>query len=235
VRLNCRGSLPEAAVYATALAAHQRSAIDAADALVTPSRYAADRLTELGLPPDKLHVVANYVPDIAPRSSADQGTYAFMAARLSVEKGVAYAIDAAAEANVPLKVAGDGPLEGEIRAQAARKPNVELLGRVPPAQVQRLLEGAALALVPSISGDVMPFAALEAMAAGVPIVASDAGSLPEVVGRERTVPKADAHALAERIPTVYGSSPEGDALIARAHQRFGEQRYLDALLSLYSG
>src|SRR5262249_14720627 len=84
LRLNCRGSRAEAAVYATALAAHQRSATDAADVLVTPSRYAADRLIELGLPADKLRVVANYVPDIAATSAAADGTYALCAGRLSV-------------------------------------------------------------------------------------------------------------------------------------------------------
>jgi glycosyltransferase involved in cell wall biosynthesis len=229
LRLNCRGSLPEAAVYAASLAAHQRSAIDAADALITPSRYAADRLTELGLPGDKLHVVANYVPDIADRSRADEGTYALAAGRLAVEKGYAYAIEAAALAGVPLKIAGDGPLRDKL----PRGGDVEFLGLVEPARVKQLLHGAALALVPSISGDVMPFAALEAMAAGVPIAASDAGSLPEVVGAERTVPKANARALADRIPQVYGDSSEGDALIARAHELFGERRYVEQLLAVY--
>ena len=96
-----------------------------------------------------------------------------------------------------------------------------------------LLAGAAMAVVPSVSGDVMPFAALEAMAAGVPVVASDAGSLPEVVGAERTVPRADAAALAARMAELFGDPErrrrEGDALIARAREAFGEERYVREL------
>ena len=238
VVLNCRGSLPESAVYTSALALHQPSVLDAVDAFVTPSRYAAARLRTLGLPESKLSVVANYLPadEIATESKAHEGDYALFAGRLSVEKGAAYAIDAARQAGVPLKVAGDGPLETELKASADGAP-VEFLGRVPTAEVRKLLAGAAMALVPSISGDVMPFAALEAMAAGVPVVASDAGSLPEVLGPESCVPKKDAHALAERMETLHRDPDlrrrEGDAGIARARTHFGEQRYLDELRAVY--
>ena len=238
--LNCRGSLPESAVYTTALALHQPRVLDAVDSFVTPSRYAADRLTGLGLPADRLSVVANYVPDdeIADESRAHESHYALYAGRLAVEKGIGYAIDAARESGVPVKVAGDGPLAAELRAQAEGAP-VEFLGPVPRGEVQELLRGAAMALVPSVSGDVMPFAALEAMAAGVPVVASDAGSLPEVVGTNSCVPKKDAGALAKRMRALFddpGSrKSEGDAGSARVRERFGEQRYLRELLAVYHG
>ncbi|MEA2444465.1 MAG: hypothetical protein QOJ12_1757, partial [Thermoleophilales bacterium] len=240
MRLNCRGSLPESAVYTTALALHQPRVLDAVDAFVTPSRYAADRLTSLGLPSDRLSVVANYVPDdeIANESRAHDSHYALYAGRLAVEKGIAYAIDAARESGVPLKVAGDGPLANELKTRAEGAP-VEFLGPVPRAEVRELLRGAAMALVPSVSGDVMPFAALEAMAAGVPVVASDAGSLPEVVGMDKCVPKKDATALAKRMRALLDDPAsrrtEGDAGIARVRERFGEQRYLRELLALYDG
>jgi glycosyltransferase involved in cell wall biosynthesis len=72
------------------------------------------------------------------------------------------------------------------------------------------------------------------MAAGVPVVASDAGSLPEVVGTERCVPRKDAAALAGRMRELYDDPgrrrAEGDALIARVRERFSEARYLAELL-----
>ena len=236
--LNCRDSVPQSAVYTAALAAHQPRVFDAVDAFVTPSRYAADRLIRLGLPEDRLSVVANYLPDdeIAAESRAHAGEYALFAGRLSVEKGAAYAIDAVRKSGVPLKVAGDGPLEDELRHRAAGA-SVEFLGRVPGPEVKRLLSGAALAVVPSISGDVMPFAALEAMAAGVPVAASNAGSLPEVLGPDSCVPKKDAAALANRVDALWREparrKAEGEAGIARARERFGEQRYLRELLAVY--
>ena len=239
LRLNCRGSLPESAVYTSSLALHQPRVLDATDAFVTPSSHAAERLVDLGVPADRLHVVANYLPgdEIADASRAHEGDYALIAGRLSVEKGIAYAIDAARESGVPLKVAGDGPLADELRARAAGAP-VEFLGRVPAPRVRELLRGAAMALVPSVSGDVMPFAALEAMAAGVPVIASDAGSLTEVVGAGSCVPKKDAAALAERMRALLADPDarrrEGDELIARARERFGEERYMRELLAVYA-
>ncbi len=59
VRLRCRGSLPEAVAYGTALALWQRRLIEQADALIVPSAFARERLRELGapLPWDRVHVL----------------------------------------------------------------------------------------------------------------------------------------------------------------------------------
>jgi glycosyltransferase involved in cell wall biosynthesis len=96
-----------------------------------------------------------------------------------------------------------------------------------------------MAVVPSLGGDVMPFAALEAMAAGLPVVASRSGSLPEVVGERRCVPRRDPHALANAMSALWADPErrrtEGDALIERARERFGERRYVEDLLALYAG
>jgi glycosyltransferase involved in cell wall biosynthesis len=235
--LNCRGSLPESAVYTTALALHQPAVLDAVDRFVTPSRFAADTLERLGLPGDRLDVVANYVPEIAADSKAHEGTYALVAGRLSVEKGIGTAIEAARISGVPLKVAGDGPLAAELR-ELARGAPVELLGRVSPERVRELLRGAAMAIVPSVSADVMPFAALEAMAAGVPVIGSDAGSLPELLGEERCVPRRDAQALAAAMRGLFDDpgkrGEEGALLIDLARRRYGEERYVRELLALYA-
>ena len=240
VALNCRGSVPESAVYAGALALHQPAVLDAVDRFVTPSAYARGQLERLGLPAGRASVVANYLPDasFSSGSAADAGEYAVAFGRLSEEKGFGVAVEAAALSGVPLKVAGDGPLEGELWAlAAASKAPVELLGRLDADSLSGLLRGAAMALVPSLGGDVMPFAALEAMAAGVPVVASRSGSLPEVVGEERCVPRRDPRALADAMRALWDDPDrrrvEGDAMIARARERFGERRYIEELLAVY--
>jgi glycosyltransferase involved in cell wall biosynthesis len=238
--LNCRGSLPESAVYATALAMHQPRVMESVDRFVTPSHHARGQLALLGLDAARVGVVANYLPDdaFADRSAAADGSYAVAIGRLSAEKGFSTAVEASAIGGVPLRIAGDGPLEAELRRQAeALGAPVELLGRVPAAGVPALLRGAAMAVVPSLGGDVMPFAALEAMAAGVPVVASRSGSLPELVGEERCVPRRDPRALAAAMQELWAAperrAAEGDALIARARERFGERRYVEQLLALY--
>lgn len=239
--LNCRESLAESAVYAAGLAAHTPSVLAAADVFVTPSSFAAGQLARLGVPAERLRVLPNYLPaeSFAASSRADSGTYALVAGRLAVEKGAATAIEAAALSGVPLRVAGEGPLEGELRAQAARlDAPVEFLGRVDRAGMTELLAGAAAVLVPSPGGDVFPFSALEAMAVGVPVVASRTGGLPEMVGPERCVPRGDAEAMADALRRLWDDPAlrrtEGHALIARAGERFGEERYVAGLRALYA-
>ena len=237
--LNCRGSVPEAAAYAAALAVHQGAALAAVDSFVAPSRYAAGQLARLGVPAGSLRVVPHYLPAelLAPGSRAEAGRYALVAGRLAPEKGVEHAIAAAARAGVPLRVAGDGPARAEL---AARVPaGVELLGSVGADEIRRLLAEAAMLVVPSVGNETFGYAALEAMGQGVPVVATRSGALPEVVGPERCVPRGDTDALAEAMRRLWEDGArrraEGEALLARAREGFGEEAFVARLLAVYAG
>jgi glycosyltransferase involved in cell wall biosynthesis len=76
---------------------------------------------------------------------------------------------------------------------------VRFLGRVDDAELARLRAGAALAIVPSRSAETFGLAAAEAMAAGLPVVASRVGALGELVEGEGLVVPGDASALAVAI------------------------------------
>jgi glycosyltransferase involved in cell wall biosynthesis len=239
--LNCRGSLPEAAVYALALSAHQPRVLEAVDRFVVPSAYAAGQLAKLGLPPERIDVLAHYLPeeDLAERATAGDGGYALVAGRLSPEKGIDTAIRAAAAAGVPVRIAGEGPDAPALAELAAReRASVEFLGRVPRAELSDLLAGAAMFLMPSRYHEFSPYAALEAMAAGVPVVATRLGGLPELIGPERCLPPNDPARLAERMRELWADHElrrtQGEALIARARERHSEERFIRELLSLYA-
>ena len=239
--LNCRGSLPEAAVYALALSGQQPAVLAAVDRFVVPSRYAAGQLARLGLPADRIEVLQHYLPAeaVAPRSRADRGSFALIAARLAPEKGIDTAVEAARIAGVPLRIAGDGPAMEDLSERIGRAgAPVELLGRVDPAGIRRLMGDAAVALVPSNSHEFAPYAALEAMAAGVPVIASRMGGLPELIGDERCVAHGDAQALAAALGSLWRDPErrqlEGEALRERLVRRHGEERYVNGLLELYA-
>jgi glycosyltransferase involved in cell wall biosynthesis len=238
--LNCRGSLPEAAVYAAGLARHQPLALSAADRFVAPSRWAAGQLARLGVPSARMEVLPHYLPadELAAGSRAHDGRYALAAGRLSPEKGLDVAVEAAALAGVPLRIAGDGPAAAELAAQVRRLgAPVELLGHVSGAAVRELLAGAAVLVQSSRSHEFSPFSVLEAMGAGVPVAATRSGGVPELVGDESCVPLGDARALAERLRALWSEPArrreEGEALLARVRERHSEARYLGSLLGLY--
>ena len=238
--LNCRGSLPEAAVYAAALARHQPAVFDAVDRFVAPSRYATGQLALLGVPAERLDCLEHYLPAdaFAQGSRAGEGAYALVASRLSVEKGIDVAIEAAVRAGVPLKIAGEGPAAEELAELARRMAApVELLGRVGRAALGALLAGAGALLMPSRYHEFSPYSALEAMAAGVPVVATKMGGLPELIGAERCIPLNDPQALAGRLRELWDAPgrrrDEGDALLVRARERHSEERYRRRLLDIY--
>jgi glycosyltransferase involved in cell wall biosynthesis len=240
VALNCRRSLPEAGAYAYALSAHQPEVFASVDRFVTPSEYAARQLEKLGLPAGRTDVVAHYIgaAAFADRSRADRGQFALAFGRLSAEKGFDVAIDAAAIAGVPLKIAGEGPVERDLarRIEHDNAP-AELCGKVPPDKLRDMLRRAALVVVPTTGNETFGFAALVAMAAGLPVVAARACALPEIVGDDACVPRGDALAMGARMQELWADPmrrvDEGDLGLARARERFSEERYVQALLSVY--
>jgi glycosyltransferase involved in cell wall biosynthesis len=220
VRLNCRGSLPEALAYGASLALWQRRMVAQADAVIVPSRYARERLRELGAPLcwERVHVLAPPLRALgaqaAVASDPPAGGYALVVSRLSPEKGVDVAIDACRMAGIALVVAGDGPERAALE-RSADDGAVRFVGQVDDAELAALRAGAAIALAPSRSGETFGLAAAEAMAAGLPVVASRVGALPELVEPEALVPAGDARALAQTIARLAGDRAAG----ARGHER----------------
>ncbi len=239
VRMNCRGNLPEALAYGASLALWQRRLVEQADAVIVPSAFARERLRELGapLPWERVHVLAPPLrgldgdsiraggPSTAqPAASAPTtaalatdpagGGYALLVTRLAPEKGADVAIDACRIAGMPLVIAGDG-LERASLVERAGEGAVRFAGRVDDGELARLRAGAAIALVPSRSGESFGLAAAEAMAAGLPLVASRVGALPELVDGAALVPPGDASALAAAIARLAGDRQAGERGRAR--------------------
>jgi glycosyltransferase involved in cell wall biosynthesis len=294
VRLNCRGSRPEAAAYAASLALWQRRMVEQADAIVVPSVFARERLRALGapLPWERVSVLAPPVralgigvaqaetarvaemaetpgtpgtelgaPDAAEAVPGGQrGAYALVVSRLAPEKGVDVAIDACRLAGIPLVIAGDGPERDALAARAgarvpgrtavqalrstgasgdegdtAATPEVSFAGHVDDAELARLRAGAAIALVPSRSAETFGLAAAEAMAAGLPVVASRVGALPELVEDAALVSPGDAAALAQAATRLAGDRAAGARARERVRAICAPELVAGALAEIYDG
>jgi len=235
---NCRDSRGEALAYGASLALWQRRTVGQADAVIVPSLFARERLRELGAPLDweRVHVLA---PPVARAESAPgAGGYALVVSRLAAEKGIDVAIEACRLAGVPLVVAGDGPQMGALRAYArarAGHPDVRFLGRVDDVTLERLRRDAALAIVPSRSAETFGMAAAEAMAAGLPVVASRIGALPELVEESALVEPADPAALADAIGRWWGDAAMGERGRARVLELCGPDVVAEGLRRIYAG
>jgi glycosyltransferase involved in cell wall biosynthesis len=234
---NCRGNLAEALAYGASLALWQRRMAALADAVVVPSRFAAQRLAELGAPlqagrvrvlPPPVSVKEAGQVDAPP----SEGGYALVVSRLAPEKGVDVAIDACRLAGIPLRIAGEGPQREALTARAAGA-DVRFLGALSPAELAPLRAGAAIALVPSRSAETFGLAAAEAMAAGVPVAGSRVGALPELLDAEALVAPGDPSALAAAIGRLAGSREAGARGRRRAAAMFSPPAVAVGLEAIY--
>ena len=156
--------------------------------------------------------------------------------RLRIRKGVEVLLEALAglaleRPSARLLVAGDGEQRNALEARARElrlgADRVRFLGRVSAARVRWLLEGASALVVPSIY-EGMPLVVLEAMAAGVPVVASRVSGIPEVVIDGATgwlVPCEDPPALARALEAALG-----DRVEARRRGEAGRRRVAERYL-----
>ncbi len=238
VRLNCRGgSRAEAAVYGAALAAWQPRLADCVDEFVVPSAFALSRLRELGAPlGDRVTVLGSVQRDIAADSAAARGEFVLFAGRVAEEKGVLDAVAAARAAGLPLVVAGDGPALDAVRTAAAAPGfDVDVRGRLAPAELAGLRRRAAVAIVPSRYAEILPLAALEAMAAGVPVVATRSGGLVDAVPPEGLAPIGDVAALADRLRALWRDGAAGQRALARVRDTAAPPAVAAGLRAIYDG
>ena len=238
VRLNCRGSVPEALAYGASLALWQGRLLEQADAIVVPSLFARERLRELGapLPWERVSVIPPpmRVSLSAPAVDLSTGSYGLVVGRLSGEKGVDVAIDACRMAGLPLVVAGEGP-ELEALQRRAGGGEVRFAGRVGDDELAELRAGASIALAPSRSAETFGVAVAEAMATGLPVAASRVGALGELLEDDALVAPGDAAALAEAIGRRAGDRAAG----ARGRERIAAlcapEVVAKALAAVYDG
>jgi glycosyltransferase involved in cell wall biosynthesis len=235
----CRGSVSEAAVYAAGLSLQQPRLLAHADRFITVSGFTARKLSEHGLPADRTDVLPNFTPSaaVAEHSRAQSGEYALAVGRLVPEKGFDTAIAAARAARVPLVVAGDGPDRGRLEALGAGA-DVRLLGHVEPERMAALRRDAAFCLIPSRCDEACPYAAIEALSDGLPVIGSTRGGLPELLARQLVLDADDEGAWAEAIARLWSDPGARSELGANALQMarglLSEERYHDELMRIYA-
>jgi glycosyltransferase involved in cell wall biosynthesis len=246
VRHRCyRQSVPQSAVVASALTIHGVLGTWArhADVLLAVSDAVRDLLVGAGWPADLVHVRHNTVePDPGPRPVGADAGFALFVGRLSPEKGIGTLVDAAAAVpDLPVRIAGDGPSRAELEERARERGagNVTFLGRRPRPEALDLMRAARVLVVPSVWREPFGYVAVEAMACGLPVIASDAGGLRELIGPEvgRTYRAGDVAALAAHLRWAADRPEEVERLRPAARARFeatfSSEAGYDRLVELY--
>jgi glycosyltransferase involved in cell wall biosynthesis len=132
--------------------------------------------------------------------------------RLVTEKGIWTLVEALSRLSVPaeLNIVGEGPLLSAVRdvvERAALPTRVNLLGYLPPERIREILVRSGMLVAPSTWQEPLGLVVLEAMACGVPVVASSVGGIPEMVQHDENgllVEPGDPDALARAMNLVLG-------------------------------
>jgi hypothetical protein len=226
---------PEAAVYAASLALWQRRLARDADVVVVPSAFARDGCSRSARRSATTCASSRTSCATSPthRGSTPPAPR-WWRRGWRPEKGVDTAIEACRLAGVPLTVAGDGPLEARLRAQAAGATSASW-GRVTPAELDRLRAARSVAVVPSRSAETFGLAAAEAMAAGLPVAATDMGALRELVPAGQLAPAGDEGALAQVIARVRADQATAEHGLARVREVASPDVVAPLLAAAYDG
>jgi glycosyltransferase involved in cell wall biosynthesis len=152
------------------------------------------------------------------------------------EKGYDTAIAAARRAGVPLRIAGTGPDEARLR-QLAEGADVRFTGLLSPVALAGLRREAAVVMVPSRCEEACPYAVLDAAAAGIPVLGSDRGGIPELIDRGVALNPEDLNAWTEALLGLW-RAPErrkelGTALLRTSREYLGEDAYYERLRAIY--
>jgi glycosyltransferase involved in cell wall biosynthesis len=221
-----------------------RSHASRAHAVVVPSRFTAGEVgRQLAVPPDRIAVCSPGTPDWHPRSRPPREGYLLFFGTLEPRKNVGVLLDAYARllesrpSPPPLLLAGHAPPEAaDWLSRISTRPfrgRVTHIGYVEPDKREALYAGATLLVIPSLDeGFGIP--ALEAMAAGVPVVAARRGALPEVLGDAGVlVNPLDPDDVAAGLRQVYDDAGCAARCVERGLARVGCYRWTDAARSVY--
>ncbi len=151
---------------------------------IAPTDFLKKKFIENGFPEEKLVVKPHSIRK-DPGERTGEGDYVLFLGRLSEEKGIKTLLQCwnSLDGRIPLRIAGDGPLAGEVEAYIGTHPGQPVfhLGFRPPEEAILLLKKARFLIFPSGCYEVFGNVLVEAMACGVPLIVPSHGASKEMV------------------------------------------------------
>lgn len=232
------GSLPVAA----SIAYHRRVGTwrDVPHAVIALTEFQKRILATSGLPAERVHVKGNFASGAEPIPFAERDGDVVFVGRVSEEKGVHCLLDAWALLGLQaprLRIVGGG--EGldssrDYAAAAGLDDRVEFMGALPSHAAMKELARARLLVFPSLWYEPFGLSVVEAYARGVPVLASNLGSLPDLVQEYVTgslFPPGDAQALAAKVAALCGDPGQLQQLSDGAYAAWCQQYAPDSNLA----
>jgi glycosyltransferase involved in cell wall biosynthesis len=224
---NCEHNPAKSLGYAlrTGIARRQRWFLNGVTHFICLTRFQRDLHVRQGFPSQRCSVIPNAVPTAflrdpqavesplvglavpcePPRPAEDPGAFVGYVGRLSPEKDILVLLDAAKRLpHIPFKLAGSLARMPDLPRHAPA--NVEFIGQLDRDTLRTFYAGIRLFVFTTRWYEGLPMVLLEAMAAGLPVVCTHIGGLPEVVQNGESgylTPPGDAAELASKIDLLW--------------------------------
>lgn len=243
-----KGSTAKSALAAIEAMNYKRMKIyDDIDLYITPSAFYKKKLEESGIIHSEIIHMKNFLPtDTAYSSDNPDNGYLLYFGRISEEKGVLTLVKAVEKikSNIPLYILGTGPVEDEIKAYIHEKKlgeKIKMLGFKSGNELKKYVAEAKCIILPSEWYENGPYAIMEAMSQGKPVIVSEYGGLPEIVtdGKTGFICKPfDSDDLKNCIEKICALSSDeyrqmGINAVEAAKSDFNPEKYAEKLIEIY--
>ncbi len=227
VRYNCMGTFGASMTVALEAYLHGwlRTYEKHVARFIAPSKFIIDIAASRGWARERFVRIPNFVQRMTPPKTRGKECILYVG-RLSVEKGLSYLLAAAKMvSSIPVVLAGRGPEEDALRSRAGElgARNVTFAGFKQGAELWRMIAGARAVVLPTVSYENAPLAALEAQMLGTVVIATRVGGIPELITDGENgllVPPRDALSLAKAMEAVwYMPEAERGAMEGLARER----------------
>lgn len=212
------------------------------DRYIALSQFAREKFVEGGFDAQQIAIKPNFLVD-DPGIGSGAGGFVLFVGRLTEEKGVRTMLAAWNAVRCPqrrLVIVGDGPLRNEVCDAVSRNQTIEYLGRQPMPRVLELMGEARALVFPSQWYEGQPRTIVESFARGTPVLASDLGTMREMIVPNETgwrVPPGEVGSLGKSLENLFDERISLDAMRLAARRRFerdhSADRNLMMLLDIY--
>jgi glycosyltransferase involved in cell wall biosynthesis len=240
IRGRCRGDFWEDAAYALRHWLARRLGLfrDNVTLFITLSEFARQKFISHGFPAARLTTIPNPISLQSPPARASKGRFAF-AGKISREKGIDTLLAAARLTRLPVCLAGDDATYPDLVRQIPE--NVQLLGFLDRKQMVSFYQEAFCLVLPSQCYEMFGLVLVEAMAAGIPVIASNLGGIAEIVTDGVTgllFQPGNAEDLARKMLALW-ENPQlarrlGQAGREKALANYREELYYQRLMAAYA-
>lgn len=215
------------------------------DAFITPSEFLKNKLVENGFDREKINCIPTFTASKSEVGEPRIGEYGLYFGRITEEKGVETVVQAfELLPDHHVKIMGDPTTEEAKRliryVDEKKLQNIEFVGFKSGVELEEIIKGSRYTLIPSVWYDNLPNTALESFQYSKPVIASNIGSLPELVldGVNGYLFEAgNADELRNKVLLLADDQMVeimGRASRARLEERFAPKTHYDALMGIFS-